>query len=394
VTETLTCGHPDPALCQALGMHLHGRLYELWMTSPAHRRAWDPTGAVSSLGSPVVRVQRIGDPAPQVQTPAPHPLPCIHEGAVLEWCNTCSGELRHVRDCDLHERCTRGVVGETVRSCATCGDYAPSTPAVDTRPVPAAPWAYPVSVCIPHLDTPEQLELGVALWRLQTIRPYLLVIDTGSDAQTRARIERLRAHDLEVHCLQQYVAPHPSCCVSVALDLAHSLCRTSVLVHTHTDVFPRRRDCLEWMVGQCSVSQPVVGWRMSPRTAGPWSECVSHTLTAIHVPTARRLGLSWSLDGYLNEHPEEAEMRGGWPDTESGMWWSMQRAGLSPHLLGDEVNFARHVTEWFDHSRSYTGVKRGRQHLPAEWSRAERDMAAAYSEARARLAEWTRVVGS
>lgn len=55
----------------------------------------------------------------------PHRLPCINEGAVLEWCNTCTGELRHVRDCDLHDRCTRGVISENIRTCATCRDYKP-----------------------------------------------------------------------------------------------------------------------------------------------------------------------------------------------------------------------------------------------------------------------------
>ena len=55
-------------------------------------------------------------------------LPCIHEGAVLEWCTTCQGDGKHVRDCDVHERCTRGLVSEKVRSCTTCADY--QSPAV------------------------------------------------------------------------------------------------------------------------------------------------------------------------------------------------------------------------------------------------------------------------
>lgn len=51
-------------------------------------------------------------------------LPCVHEGPVLEWCHTCQGELKHVRECDLHEKCTRGLAGPLVRSCVGCGDYA------------------------------------------------------------------------------------------------------------------------------------------------------------------------------------------------------------------------------------------------------------------------------
>lgn len=52
-------------------------------------------------------------------------VPCVHEGAIIEFCPTCSGELRHVRDCAIHDRCTRGVVSAAVRACATCADYQP-----------------------------------------------------------------------------------------------------------------------------------------------------------------------------------------------------------------------------------------------------------------------------
>lgn len=57
-----------------------------------------------------------------------YPLPCIHEGAVLEYCKSRHGELaeaRHVRDCDIHEKCTRGFVSNLVQSCSKCPDYKP-----------------------------------------------------------------------------------------------------------------------------------------------------------------------------------------------------------------------------------------------------------------------------
>ncbi len=50
-------------------------------------------------------------------------LPCIHEGPVLEWCHTCTGERGHIRDCDLHERCTRGDRKKSVKCCLDCGDF-------------------------------------------------------------------------------------------------------------------------------------------------------------------------------------------------------------------------------------------------------------------------------
>lgn len=56
--------------------------------------------------------------------------PCRYEGAVIDPCPTCSGEAKHVRDCDLHERCTRGtirdargVVSTRVQACDTCPQY-------------------------------------------------------------------------------------------------------------------------------------------------------------------------------------------------------------------------------------------------------------------------------
>lgn len=55
--------------------------------------------------------------------PRAHSLPCIHEGAVLEWCNECNGELRHIRDCDIHQRCTRSYVSDLVQACIKCDKY-------------------------------------------------------------------------------------------------------------------------------------------------------------------------------------------------------------------------------------------------------------------------------
>lgn len=47
-------------------------------------------------------------------------LPCIHEGAILEWCHTCNGENRHVRECDIYDKCTRGFVSSSVKACTNC----------------------------------------------------------------------------------------------------------------------------------------------------------------------------------------------------------------------------------------------------------------------------------
>lgn len=59
-------------------------------------------------------------------------LPCTNEGAVLEWCNTCNGESKHVRECDVYDKCTRGYVSSKVRACVICAQepntkYQPDT---------------------------------------------------------------------------------------------------------------------------------------------------------------------------------------------------------------------------------------------------------------------------
>lgn len=66
-------------------------------------------------------------------------LPCIHEGAVREWCTSRQGdtaEQRHVRDCERHELCTRSYRAGKTASCDRCPDY--STPESPTAVVTTA----------------------------------------------------------------------------------------------------------------------------------------------------------------------------------------------------------------------------------------------------------------
>lgn len=50
-------------------------------------------------------------------------LPCVNEGAIIEWCNTCQGDKKHVRECDIYEKCTHIFVSDKVKSCDRCTDY-------------------------------------------------------------------------------------------------------------------------------------------------------------------------------------------------------------------------------------------------------------------------------
>ncbi len=347
-------------------------------------------------------------------------LPCVHEGQLLERCRTCSAtsEGRHVRECDIHGTCTRSYVSSRVWSCDHCKQYEPDVPAEPTQtekpkvtrghvaPLDGGwqgrsavkPNHFDVTVVIPHLNTPRLLDLVVQMWRYQTIRPYFLVIDTGSDWQTCTELEtKLRASDCEVHYIRAHAYRHSSQPVTSALDLAHTLCRTEYLFHTHSDVFPIRRDFLAFLREQTSTASPVVGWRMSPRTSprgsvtrNEWSRCVSHTATMIHMPTAHRARLTWAMEAYFARRPHERSDTVGWPDTESPFFLAMSEAGIEPVLLGEEPNFERHTIEaggiaWAEHARSYTGAKLQGGLIEKKVSAYMLD---AENEARERLKKW------
>ena len=76
-------------------------------------------------------------PDPAAVAALTRPLPCLHEGGVIEPCRGCHGDGRHVRECDRHGRCTRAEAGKGVAVCRTCADYRP-----DPALLPASSAAY------------------------------------------------------------------------------------------------------------------------------------------------------------------------------------------------------------------------------------------------------------
>lgn len=72
--------------------------------------------------------------------PSPLSLPCISEGNILERCHKCGAGGKHVRECDEFDKCTREVVSDKVRACATCSRWRgdPAWPILmDQRHLPA-----------------------------------------------------------------------------------------------------------------------------------------------------------------------------------------------------------------------------------------------------------------
>lgn len=143
--------NPAPCRCDAPNLECHragiGMMKPLWELcrgiscsaemSARYRANWD---AQSKAAAPVSADRQARD------------WPCVHEGAVVDFCPSCPGaqaELRHVRDCDLHEQCTRGRVPmPVVPSCVDCLDYQPDIP---PPPLPTDDNPFPTRHLLYHL---------------------------------------------------------------------------------------------------------------------------------------------------------------------------------------------------------------------------------------------------
>jgi hypothetical protein len=334
--------------------------------------------------------------------------PCLHLGPVAERRRirtALSAKIVQVHQCGVFGACTQHDPAQGLACCAPeggtpCPRYqngafrriAPLGTAELARRhegrAARKPWEYRVTVAIPHLDTLELLRTVIDLHRLQSERPYVLILDTGSPPAVCEELETLRAEDLEIHYIRSNAYRHSSEPVVVAMDLAFALCHTRYLYCTHADVFPMRRDLVAFLADQCDADRPAVGWEMSPRTGFDlWKGVLSHTSTILHMPTMHLIGASWSMQRWWTLHPEWNVGRNGWPDTETGLDECFREWQVKKTILGGETNFERQTTEWWDHARSITGL---RVHAPHSELRqkAEAYAGAALADARARALAW------
>jgi len=254
------------------------------------------------------------------------------------------------------------------------------------------PWEHQVTVAIPHLETPETLPVLLELLALQTVRPYVLLIDTGSSPAVVRTLESLRRPEVEIHYIRAHAYAHSSAPVATSMDLAFALCRTPYMLCTHSDVFPRRRDLIEWLLGITNAGQPVVGYEMSPRPdTNAWRNVVSHTCSMLHMPTMRRIGATWSFERYW-ESGDAAPQGHGFPDTEQPFDRCIRRAGVFPYLIGHDENHVRYVDDHIDHVRSLSGLNLynagGEMHRTCQ-----NNLAQALREAKVRVAAWRKEAG-
>lgn len=254
------------------------------------------------------------------------------------------------------------------------------------------PWDYDITALIPVIDTFESLELCIEILRLQTVQPYILVIDTGSEEENLKKILSLRNEDLEVHCLRVNGTLHPSDLVSMAMDLAQSLCRTEYMFATHSDVFLRKRNFLEILLSMCGDEKgkyPVVGYEMSPRQHDDWQGMISHTASMYHLRTLDQIGFGWSmrrlasLYGLKNQAPNPD--RPNWPDTEILGNIILRQNEIKTKIIGKEQNFQRNKDEYIDHCRS---ISLGMLYSPGYYEIAKVWYEEAKSEAKERIKNW------
>lgn len=354
------------------------------------------TEAVSRQGDEGVTSTELAAEARNVE-------PCMHRGAQsgLAACLSCGGKRNLPQfECHKHGRCTttRRAVDSSIKFCGDCPDAAaPWTLA----PTPGAPepwlgtarkksWEYPVQLVMAHWETPDILELAIELWRQQTVRPYICIVDTGSSRPTMRKLMNLESEDVEIHFLRAHDYLHPSGAVFAALDVAASRCHQVHQLHTHTDVFPRRRDLIEWLTPQCTQRTPVVGYEMSPRDfvkgklSTEWRGMVGHTLTMLHSRTMRRIKAQWHIEIASDEYGFSIRNHGD-IDTEVPFNLQLRSHGIKPKFIGHDTNYEFFRDENIDHFRSYAGSKlyATEYHKDAQAWADE-----AMSDARDRLQEW------
>jgi hypothetical protein len=214
------------------------------------------------------------------------------------------------------------------------------------------PWEYKVTAVIPCINEHITLPFVIDILRLQTERPYIVIIDTGTINQQN--IEDLRDEDVEIHFIRSHSWKHPSEPVTAAMDLALSFVHTPFMFCTHSDCFLKRRDLLEEMVDLCRLHK-AVGYQLSPRSHPDWEWMLGHTCTMFDVKILDKINATWGLRRLCNNRGVELKPNvcgPNWPDTELLINYILKDNGISPYLMGSENNAERTNDNNIDHCRS------------------------------------------
>ena len=251
------------------------------------------------------------------------------------------------------------------------------------------PWEYRITATLAVHDPAESLEVVIDLLRAQTERPYIIIVDTGSEWDNLRRLHQRFANsdDVEIHSIRSRAWRHSSAPVGASLDVALATCHSEFLYATHDDVFLKRRDYLSDLVAiQEETKSIAVGYEMSSRDwlTDQWAGMVSHTATLFHVPSLLRIGASWSFERSHHQF-DVTRSTMGWPDTETAFGLLLNSLGMKPYLIGHETNYERFEDANLVHCRSFTGSK---LYGAALHEKAVKWVDQEAIAARKRLAEW------
>ena len=233
-------------------------------------------------------------------------------------------------------------------------------------PFKKTPHKYSTTAVIPVLDTPEELALVVQILELQTVKPFIVIVDTGSTDENLAEIIKLRSETVEVHSLRFNGVKHPSDFVAIAMDFAQNRCQTEWLFCTHADCFLKKQNVIEEFIAIAErEGNPAVGYQISPRPHEGWEGMISHTATLLNMRWCLQNGVSWNQwrcminRGYSDHSPDPA--RANMPDTEVNLNDVLCSKGVDPYLVDAdnpvEHNQERNEDHRIDHARSLTSAK-------------------------------------
>lgn len=217
------------------------------------------------------------------------------------------------------------------------------------------PWQYLITAVIPILDHSNETEVCVELLRLQTCKPYIILVDTGSTEDHVTKTLPLRGPDLEIHTIRRQAAVGPSDVIANALDLGFSIAETPYVFTTHQDCFLKTRTLLEFMAYQLP-GKAAVGYQLTERPHRDWQSHLGHTCTLFDLATWDRIGATWSLrrapalQGLGRHHPGVAI--DAFMDTEATMNYCFSHAKVETAIIGTETNYERNQDEFIDHCRS------------------------------------------
>lgn len=229
------------------------------------------------------------------------------------------------------------------------------------------PWEYKVSVVIPCLDAFNAVSEIVKLYKLQTEKPFIILIDTGSTVDELYKLQSLADEDCEVHSLRLNGVKHPSDFPAMAMDLAFGICRTEFMLTTHADCFPMSKKLIEDMLKFCNEKCPVAGYEITERKHSDWRGMVGHTMTIFHMPSIDSIDGAWSMrrlisnfkhpDGIDSDYNINPATSPNWPDTELLINYQCRKNGIVPLIIGYEKNATRTLDSKIDHCRSWISAK-------------------------------------